>query len=350
MSRTKVNLWDEDFTINGILTYPNKEYKGHRVEGLLMNARMIQAIFDDLNPETRRMWDYPDGPWDPDRNTNAFIAMLPEWKEAGLLGFTVGLQGGSPQGYSKEQPWENSTFAPDGALREAYLDRLKRVLDRADALRLVPIVSYFYFGQDERLKDEAAVIRATDRITDWIVEQGYTNVLIEIANETNVPKYEHEILCPGRIAELIERVQERTRGKLATEARRLLAGTSYGGGGIPNDQTNEASDVILLHGNGQDEPDKIRDMVKTVRGQSSYRGQPIVFNEDDHFDFEKADNNMLAAISQHASWGLFDYRMRQNNEGYEQGYQSVPVDWGSHSGRKKSFYAYLREVTTSEAD
>jgi hypothetical protein len=30
------------------------------------------------------------------------------------------------------------------------------------------------------------------------------------------------------------------------------------------------------------------------------------FNEDDHFDFDKPVNNMLAAIGWYASWGYFD--------------------------------------------
>jgi len=33
---------------------------------------------------------------------------------------------------------------------------------------------------------------------------------------------------------------------------------------------------------------------------------PILFNEDDHFDFDKPMNHMIAAISTYASWGYFD--------------------------------------------
>ena len=73
-----------------------------------------------------------------------------------MLAFTINFQGGSPQGYSKDQPWENSAFAPDGTLRPAFTARLARILDRADQLGMVAIVGYFYFGQDERLRDEAA--------------------------------------------------------------------------------------------------------------------------------------------------------------------------------------------------
>ena len=57
---TTVAIQGEDFLIDGQLTYPGREYQGHRIEGLLLNSRMVQAIYDDLNPETRGRWAYPD--------------------------------------------------------------------------------------------------------------------------------------------------------------------------------------------------------------------------------------------------------------------------------------------------
>src|SRR5206468_1531455 len=81
-------------------------------------SRMVQGLFDDRNPETRDLWRYPDtGQWDPERNVREFLAAMPVWREKGLLAVTLNLQGGSPQGYSKEQPWHNSAFEEDGALR-----------------------------------------------------------------------------------------------------------------------------------------------------------------------------------------------------------------------------------------
>jgi hypothetical protein len=35
-------------------------------------------------------------------------------------------------------------------------------------------------------------------------------------------------------------------------------------------------------------------------------------------------------------------------EGFEQGYQSVPVNWGITSDRKKGFFRLLRDVTGAE--
>ena len=68
----------------------------------------------------------------------------------------------------------------------------------------------------------------------------------------------------------------------------------------------------------------------------------MLFNEDDHFDFDKPENNMVAAVGSYAGWGYFDYRMK--GEGFEQGYQSVPVDWSISSARKRGFFRLLKEV------
>ena len=115
---TAVSIEGDHFLINGRPTLAGLKWHGHTLEGLLLNSRMVQGIFDDLNPETRGRWAYPDTkPWDPDRNTREFVAAMPEWRRHGLLAFTINLQGGSPEGYSQDQPWHNSAF--DGRRRAA---------------------------------------------------------------------------------------------------------------------------------------------------------------------------------------------------------------------------------------
>jgi hypothetical protein len=335
---TVVSIVGDQFQINGRPTYAGRVWNGRQIQGLLLNSRMVQGIFDDLNTDTVTNWAYPDtGKWDAERNTREFIAAMPEWRKHGLLAFTINLQGGSPQGYSKEQPWHNSAIAEDGSLRADYMKRLERIIDRADELGMAVILGYFYFGQDERLRDEAAVIRATDNATKWIFEHGYRNVLVEINNECNV-RYDHAILRPERVHELIDRVKSIKR-----DGRRLLVSTSYGGGTIPKENVVRAADFLLIHGNGVFEPNKIAEMVRKTRTIPGYRPMPILFNEDDHFDFEKPTNNFIAAVSEHASWGCFDFRMK--GEGFDEGYQSVPVNWGIRSDRKRGFFKLLREIT-----
>jgi hypothetical protein len=344
---TTVSIDGRAFRINGKPTYEGRTYRGMKVEGLLFNSRMVQGIFDDRNPATRHNWDYPDGPWDADRNTREFVAAMPSWRGAGLLNFTLNLQGGSPRGYSKlnEQVWHNSAVESDGSLRADYLRRLSLILDRADELGMAPILGVFYFGQGQRLADDAACERAVDNVVDWLVARGYTNVMVEIANECNNEGY-HDVIKPARAHELIERVKRRSAGKVNSPAKRLLVSTSFTGGAIPTDNVIGACDFVLLHGNGVGRPDGIRRMIDRVRQSKSYRDQPVLFNEDDHFDFDQPDNNMLAALSQYAGWGYFDYRMK--DEGFEQGFQSVPVDWTISSARKKGFFGLLAEVTGRE--
>jgi len=344
---TVVSIDGAAFLIDGEPTYPGRQYQGMKVEGLLLNARLVQGIFDDRNGETRGLWDYPDGPWDPDRNTAEFVAAMPAWRQRGLVSFTINLQGGSPRGYSKHQPWHNSAFEADGSLREDYLGRLERILDAADRLGMAPILGLFYFGQDQRLADEQAVVRAADNATDWVCEAGYANVLIEVGNEVDHPSYAHEIIRAGRGEELIERLQRRSAGRINSPAGRLLVSTSTCGGQIPPANVVAAADFLLLHGNGVDEPSRIREMVDTCRAMPGYRGQPILFNEDDHFDFAAGDNNILAAVSRYAGWGYFDYRM--GDEGYDEGYQSLPVNWRICSDRKRGFFDLLSRLTGEPA-
>jgi hypothetical protein len=187
------------------------------------------------------------------------------------------------------------------------------------------ILGIFYFGQDQRLTDEAAIVRAVDNTVAWVKKNGWRNVLIEVDNECDVRAYDHEILKPARVHELIERVRKSG----------LLAGTSYGGGTVPKENVVRASDFILIHGNGVKDPKRISEMVRQTRAVPGYRPMPILFNEDDHFDFDADDYNMLGAIREYASWGYFD----------PEGYQSPPVNWGIDTERKKGFFGKLKEVT-----
>jgi len=337
--QTEISIDGDTFLINGELTYKGRYWNGKRIEGLLLNSRMVQGVFDDLNTETRHQWAYTDtGVWDADRNTNEFIDAMPSWLAHGVLAFTINLQGGSPYGYSKAQPWINSAMNPDGSLRDDYMGRLERIIDRADALGMVVILGIFYFGQEKVLEDEQAIINSVDNTVDWVLEHGYTNVLIEINNECNV-RYQQPLLMPDGVHELILRAKDRQK-----DGRRLLVSTSYGGRTIPKPNVVKASDFLLLHGNGVEDPAGITDMVRQTREVEGYRPMPILFNEDDHFNFDQPMNNFVAAIDEYASWGYFDYRLKGETD-HTEGYQSVPVTWGISSDRKKGFFSLAKDMT-----
>jgi hypothetical protein len=332
---TRVSIQGEKFLINGKPTFEGRTWNGISVEGLLPNSRMVQGVFDDLNPETVSKWKYPDtGVWSAERNTSEFIANMGEWRKHGLLAFTINFQGGSPEGYSANQPWENNAFEADGTLRPAFVNRMERIVKKADELGMVVILGIFYFGQDQRLTDEKAVIAAVDNSVSWVMQKGFTNVIIEVANECNNKAYQHEIINQNRAHELILRIKKK--------APDLLVSTSFNGNTLPPDKVVAVSDYVLLHGNGVQQPARIPEMVGQVRALPSYQPKPIVFNEDDHFDFDKPANNFVAATKAYSSWGYFDFRMK--DEGFDEGYQSVPVNWGISSDRKRGFFNKVKEI------
>jgi hypothetical protein len=336
---TELSIRGADFLLNGKPSYAGRTWNGVRIEGLLLNVRAVQGIFDDQNPATRSRWSYPDtGKWDPDRNTRELAAALEGWRRNGVLSFTINLQGGSPEGYSTAQPWENSAIDAEGELRPAYLARLALILDRANDLGMAPIVGCYYFGQDQRVKDEAAVRRGVANTAHWLLDHGYRNVMLEIANECDAPDYDHAILKPPRIHELIDLAKAQTK-----DGRRVLAGTSFSGGAVPPASVVKASDFLLLHGNGGDDPARITRMLRQARQVEGYRPMPVLINEDDHFRFEDRANHMLAALGAHCSWGYFD----PGKSDYAEGYQCPPVNWGINTDRKRSFFAKVKEVTGS---
>jgi hypothetical protein len=339
---TVVEIKGNKFFINGTPTFKGRTWEGNTIEGLLPNSRMVQGIFDDLSPETSNLWAYPDTKrWDPGRNTNEFVAAMNAWRSYGLLSFTINLQGGSPMGYGNKN-WMNTAYFGDGSLRPEYLRRLEKILDRADELGMVPIVGLFYFGQDQYLKDEAAVVAVVDNVTGWLRSKGFRNVLIEIDNECNAKSYDHELLRPERVHELILRVNSRN-----AQGHRFYVSTSFTGNKVPTANVVAASDFILLHGNGISDPLRISALVRETRAVDSTSSKPILFNEDDHYGFDKHPNNFSEAVKSFASWGFFDYR--RTGEEFADGYQCPPVDWGINSSRKKAFFNYLRSITGGAA-
>ena len=331
--QTELAIDGERFLINNKPTYAGRTWRGHKIEGLLLNTRMVQGIFDDRNPDTTANWHYPDTKtWDPARNNREFVAAMPEWRKQGVLGITLNMQGGNPRGYSPQQPWNTGAFTPRGDIIPEYLNRLRAILDRADELGMAAILGVFYFGQDQVLEDDKAVRRALKNTVEFVLSREYRNVLLEVANECNNRKYDHDILRPDLMPLLIQEAQAITYHR-----RRLPVGVSFNGNTLPPPEITRLSDFVLLHGNGVKDPARIGQMVRAVRKQEGYKPKPILFNEDDHFDFDKPANNYIAAVTEYASWGLLDI----------EGYQSVPVNWGIDTDRKRAYFQLTREITGS---
>ena len=144
---------------------------------------------------------------------------------------------------------------------------------------MVVVLGIFYFGQDERLRDEAAVRRAVEETCGWVLQEGWRNVVIEINNECDVPRYEHEILQPHRVHELIARARRVTHGGRSPVGRHQLRRRQH----TRRRGVRLASDFILLHGNGVTEPRRHRrhggPHARTARlrrrADRDHRGRPL---------------------------------------------------------------------------
>jgi hypothetical protein len=319
MPQTHVDIQGESFLINDKLTYSEIEGSRAGVHGLLMNARFIQGVFDDrAAPERFARWGYE--AWDPAAQTERLVAALPEWYAHGLRAFTVGFQGGGPCFTIDNDTIDNNPFGEDGTrLDPAYAGRMDRLIRGADASGMAVIVSYFYGAQARRLRDGKAVRNAVTTASRFLRDGGYTNVLIEIANELNIGLFRdhHPIIYyPEGVAALMDLARQESGG--------LPVGCS-GTGGYTDQEVAEASDVILIHGNGCSRQ-RFYNMIRTVRSWDL--GRPIVCNED-----SQAIGQLKVAFKTGVSWGYYNNMTKQE----------PPADWSITAGEDTFFARRLAE-------
>lgn len=313
MPKTTLSIQGEKFLINGKLTYAEIVGSNPEAHGLLMNARFIQGIFDDKADPAR--FHRFNREFDPEQHTDQLIAALPEWYKYGLRGFTVGFQGGGPCFTVELTSIDNNPFGEDGtALDSAYAARMDRLIRAADELGMIVIVSYFYGAQTQRLRDGKAVRNAVTTASRFLREGGYSNVIIEVANEHDVPQFRDIPLVyyPSGVAALCDLAREESGG--------LPVGCSGKGGSVFR-EIAEASDVILIHGNGCSRQ-KLYNLIEKVRSWNLNR--PIVCNEDSH-----AIGQMEVTYKTQTSWGYYNNMTKQE----------PPADWGITKG-EDTFFAY----------
>ena len=304
--RTRVSIQDGRWFLNDRITYP-----GAKAEGLLMNVRMVNSVFEDRNR--------PD--FDPQANTDEFIGRIPEYVAQGVRAFTLCLQGGMP-GYEGAL---NSAFNPDGSLRGSYMQRVRRVIEACDRHGAVVILGCYYQRQDQVLKDEAAVRAGVVHVAKWIAAGGFTNVVLEIANEFAHGGFDYPLLKTGEgIAELI--------GLAKAACPELLVSASGLGHGRLPDAVVHASDFLLIHFNGT----SLKDIPTRIDAVKSF-GKPVVCNEDQKVGEEGAKAAELC-VANGASWGFMQVDVNQRFPFTFQGAADDP-----------QVYAAIKRLTSADA-
>ncbi len=358
---TTVSFQGEKVLIDGRPTYAGRTCEDLPVEGLLFNVRAVQASFDDANPATRGLWAYPDtGAWDPERNTDEFIAALPLWKSHGILGFTLNFQGGGgryvPDVYDT---YINNGFTNQGVIKPAYADRIQRILARADELGMVVILGMFYWKQTLKMDGAKAVWQAVENGLDFVRGSGHRNVMIEIANETDIHFGMDDFTMDGAPKMLTH---------FKNRYPELLISTSYvvgyqlkEGKEVPAEFIR-ACDFIMPHGNGL-RPDKLGPALDALKQQAAFQQapKPVIINED-----STGVPNLEASWQRYVSWGYYDqgfngesrahdiwvpelpYPPRETKLAELSGFQTPPVNWTINTARKKAFFDRVAQITGSK--
>lgn len=318
MSNTELTVKGQKFYINGKPVY-DEIGKSDNIKGLLMNARFIQGIFDDKN-KPERFARFGMDTFDPDQNTENLKKALPEWYDYGLRAFTVGVQGGGPVNTIND--WttiDNNPYGADGTSFDPdYQKRLDKLIKAADELGMVVIVSLLYQAQSPRLKNGKAIRNAVKTGCSVLKNGNYSNVIIEVANEQNVGNFSrHPIVYSSEgAAYLIELAKKESGG--------LPVGCSSGGGDVYK-EICEASDVILIHGNGCNRQE-FYNLIKKIRNWNF--NKPVVCNED-----SPRFTQLEVTYNHFVSWGYYNNLTKQE----------PPPDWGITRGEDTFFARRMAE-------
>ena len=263
-------------------TYSGAEYRP-AARGKLMNIRLVQALYHDEFLTAK--------PFDPDANTDAVIAALDFYKSHGILMINVSLQGGQAGydhqiygldrsngfKYGPEKGTSVSAFRPDGSLKEDWMRRLERLLAAADQRGMIVNLMYFYQGQDEQFESTEAIHRAVRNATEWLIEKKARNVIIDIANEWDLPgqHWDFASYIPENLLQLIQEARDCFQKRRADYAAPISVSSD---GRMNYPESFLASvDLVLLHGNSRT-PQQKQARAAELRNWE----RPILMSEDDN--------------------------------------------------------------------
>ncbi len=240
-----------------------------------------------------------------DDHVERLIDHLDEYRSYGITAFSVFLQGALTG--------SANAFRADGSLVDAYMARLARIIEAADARRMVVNVGYLYqsrpaaldplaqgIGLDERTNQQAEwprdVFADADALkagivnaTAWLRDRRYANVFVDIANEFNDARYRltkpmYDLTRPDAMRELILLAKDTYPGPLVGSSVFDLWPLYRGVGDV--------CDIILMHG-----------LPAAIKKQCMrhYPTKPQVENES---------GNMLGCLDRYDAIGVFTPEMK----------------------------------------
>ena len=193
------------------------------------------------------------------------IDNLDLFRSAGIQSINVSLQGagtGNIQG-----------FESNGALKDFHRNEMVRLLTATEKRKMVLVVTYFYFGTDQDLDDEQAVLYAIDEATVFL--KPWRHIWVYAANEHGHGNYDHDILVTvGRRQEIVDRIKALDSSRLVSVGG--LPGTADSIGDInANTRATAASGD-----DGSGRPDVVVENTRTETSKGVYSGAEKNTNRD----------------------------------------------------------------------
>lgn len=163
-------------------------------QGKMVTARWAQACFfnDASGSNPADMTDE-----DADANALHFRNQLAAYISSGVMCFSVGMEGGNALDTTSDPAIDQSGFAytnnngspsaftSDGtALKAAHQARYEALIEAAGALGGAIGLNLFYGRQGGYLSSQANYENAIETVSAWLIEKGYRNITIDIANES----------------------------------------------------------------------------------------------------------------------------------------------------------------------
>lgn len=292
IDHTKISIKGDKWFINDKITNENSP-----AEGLLMNVRMVNAVFEDISDKLPNEFRN----FDPDKNVDSFISKIPEYINSGVNGFTISLQGGMP-GYEGAV---NSAYDADGNLRDSYMGRVAKVIKAVDDNNGIVILSCFYQRQHSNksaLKGKQAIFNALGNTVRWIRTNHFRNVVLEVSNE-----YKHGGFLKWENGSWL--ISDRGQIELISLSKSLhpslIVSTSGVGDGQVNDSLIKAVDFISVHFNNT----SLNDYAQRIN-EAKRAGKPVICNEDDKTGAEGA-SALVSSVINGCGWGYMNSNKNQ---------------------------------------
>lgn len=232
-----------------------------KLRGSLAMLRAAQGLFDDEWLTERE--------FDPEANTNRLIAQLDVYKQHGIGGIAVSLQGADP-GYAPQVngiargPSADlgrgagalvSAYKADGSLKPAWAARLARLIAETDKRGMVLCLILFQQYQDEALRSPEAIVAAARNVARLLVARDARNVILDLADawDAQGDSWDHRRFIPRNIDNLIRAVREEFQDAEFS----LPIGASTSAAMAYPMSLARVCDVVLLQGGGRSAADKL---------------------------------------------------------------------------------------------